>query len=104
MRSEIASVVTHISGYGNAIVDGREKNQWLKSINNCYCQGFSESVGIMQFFERHALWFLLLVPIGIGVFMAWSEQWHIAVFLGVLGIFGYNDASKGRLDFDLDDF
>lgn len=36
--------------------------------------------------------------------MAWPEQWHIAVFLGVFGIFGYNDASKGRLDFDLDDF
>ena len=27
MRSEIASVVTHSSGYGNAVVDGREKNR-----------------------------------------------------------------------------
>ena len=42
MRSEIASVVTHISGYGNAVVDGREKNQWLKSIIDHYYQGFSE--------------------------------------------------------------
>lgn len=42
MRSEIASVVTHIRGYGNAIVDGREKNQWLKSDIDHYCRGFSE--------------------------------------------------------------
>lgn len=48
MRSEIASVVTHIRGYGNAIVDGREKNQWLKSIIDHYYQGFSEQ------FESHA--------------------------------------------------
>ena len=44
MRSEIASVVTHFSGYGNVIVDGREKNPWLKSIIDHYCQGFSEQV------------------------------------------------------------
>lgn len=44
MRSEVASVVTHTSGYGNAIVDGREKNQWLKSIIDRYYQGFSEHV------------------------------------------------------------
>ena len=42
MRSEIASVVTHVSGYGNAIVDERKNNQWLKSIIDHYCQGFSE--------------------------------------------------------------
>lgn len=41
MRSEIASVVTHFSGYGNVIVNGREKNQWLKSISDRY-YGFSE--------------------------------------------------------------
>ena len=41
MRSEIASVVIHISGYGNAIVNGRERNQWLKSIGDHY-YGFSE--------------------------------------------------------------
>lgn len=76
----------------------------MKNIKIVVVMTTKKGVGIMQFFERHALWFLLLVPIGIGVFMAWPEQWHIAVFLGVLGIFGYNDASKGRLDFDLDDF
>ena len=48
MRSEIAYVVTHIRGYGNAIVDGREKDQWLKSIIDHYYQGFSEQ------FESHA--------------------------------------------------
>ncbi len=42
MRSEIASVVTHNSGYGNAVVDGREKNQWSKFIIDQHCQGFSE--------------------------------------------------------------
>ena len=41
-RSEVAAVVTHISGYGNAIVDGREKNQWLKSVIDHDYQGFSE--------------------------------------------------------------
>ena len=51
MRSEIASVVTHVSGYGNAVVDGREKNQWLKSITDHYCQGFSE-----QKHKRRQLW------------------------------------------------
>lgn len=30
-RSEIVTVITHIVGYGNTIVDGRKKNQWLKS-------------------------------------------------------------------------
>ena len=42
MRSEIASVVTHFSGYGNAVVNGREKNGWSKSIVDRHCQGFSE--------------------------------------------------------------
>ena len=55
-------------------------------------------------FQKHALWFLLLIPIGLGIFMAQSENWHIALFLVALGVFGYNDASKVRLDFDLDDF
>lgn len=55
-------------------------------------------------FQKHALWFLLLIPIGLGIFIAQSENWHIALFLVALGVFGYNDASKGRLDFDLDDF
>jgi hypothetical protein len=44
MRSEVASVIIYISRYGNAIVDGREKNQWSQSINDHYCQGFSEQV------------------------------------------------------------
>lgn len=50
MRSEIASVVTYVSRYGNAIVDGREKNQWLKSIIDHYCQGFQSRniVGIIN--------------------------------------------------------
>lgn len=48
MRSEIASVVTYISRYGNAIVNGREKNQWSKSIIDYYCQGFSEQVRTMR--------------------------------------------------------
>ena len=43
-RSEVAAVVTHISGYGNAIVDGREKNQWLKSVIDHDYQGFSEQI------------------------------------------------------------
>ena len=42
MRSEVASVVTHVSGCGNAIVDGREKNQWSKSMIDHDCRGFSE--------------------------------------------------------------
>lgn len=40
MRSEIVHVVTHESGYGNTIVDGREKDQWLKSNIDHYYQGF----------------------------------------------------------------
>lgn len=42
MRSEIVHVVTHESGYWNTIVDGREKDQWLKSVIDRYYQGFSE--------------------------------------------------------------
>lgn len=42
VRSEIVHVVTHESGYGNTIVDGREKKQWLKSVIDRYYQGFSE--------------------------------------------------------------
>ena len=30
-RSEIVTVITNIVGYGNTIVDEREKNKWLKS-------------------------------------------------------------------------
>lgn len=44
MRSEVVSVVTHTSGYENAIVDGREKNRGLKSTIDRDCQGFSEQV------------------------------------------------------------
>lgn len=43
VRSEIVNVVTHESGYGNTIVDGREKNQWLKSIINRYYQVFQST-------------------------------------------------------------
>ena len=42
VRSEIVNVVTHKIGYGNTIVDGREKDQWLKSVIDRYYQGFSE--------------------------------------------------------------
>lgn len=41
-RSEIVTVINHVSGYGNTIVDGREKNRWLKSNIDHYYQGFSE--------------------------------------------------------------
>ena len=59
---------------------------------------------MQRFFQRHALWFLLFIPLGIGIFFVKSEDWHIALFFVMLGFFGYNDADKGRLDFDLDDF
>ena len=41
-RSEIVNVSTHMSEDGNTIVDGREKDQWLKSVIDRYYQGFSE--------------------------------------------------------------
>ena len=42
VRSEIVNVVTHKIGYGNTIVDGREKDWWLNSIANHHYVGFSE--------------------------------------------------------------
>lgn len=41
-RLEIVTAINHVSGYGNTIVDEREKNRWLKSNIDHYYQGFSE--------------------------------------------------------------
>ena len=55
-------------------------------------------------FKWLSLVFALLVPLGIGIAFATSDNLLLGCFLVSLGFFGYRDAEAGRLDYDARDY
>lgn len=51
-----------------------------------------------------SLVFALLIPLGIGIAFATSDNLLLGCFLTSLGFFGYRDAEAGRLDYDARDY
>ena len=51
-----------------------------------------------------SLVFALLIPLGIGIAFATSDNLLLGCFLVSLGFFGYRDAEAGRLDYDARDY
>ena len=55
-------------------------------------------------FKWLSLVFALLIPLGIGIAFATSDNLLLGCFLTSLGFFGYRDAEAGRLDYDARDY
>lgn len=55
-------------------------------------------------FKWLSLVFALLIPLGIGIAFATSDNLLLGCFLVSLGFFGYRDAESGRLDYDARDY
>lgn len=55
-------------------------------------------------FKWLSLVFALLIPLGIGIAFATSDNLLLGCFLVSLGFFGYRDAEAGRLDYDARDY
>ena len=55
-------------------------------------------------FKWLSLVFALLIPLGIGIAFATSDNLLLGCFLISLGFFGYRDADAGRLDYDARDY
>ena len=62
--------------------------------------------GIFMHFSMKwlSLVFALLIPLGIGIAFATSDNLLLGCFLVSLGFFGYRDAEAGRLDYDARDY
>lgn len=51
-------------------------------------------------FKWLSLVFALLIPLGIGIAFATSDNLLLGCFLISLGFFGYRDAASGKLDYN----